>query len=103
MARRRISKDLDLDSDGIRQVLMSSELRHAIEGTRSAIASNVRSHPSLERYGVNVIEDSYTSQDRNGPRVAASVTLAGWAGKMVEGRDGVLTQAAAATGLEVRA
>lgn len=102
MARRRINDWLELESTGFQAVLMSAPLRAAVDSAATRVASNVRSHPSVGQYDLDVIRDSYTSNDRNGPRVAASVTLAGWAGKAVEGRDGVLTQAASSLGGTVR-
>jgi hypothetical protein len=58
------------------------------------IAENVRSQ--IEP-GVEVVVDEYTTD-----RAAASVTIRDVRGRLWEVRDGVLTRAAAAQGLEVR-
>lgn len=80
------------DSAGIAQILKSSEFAGAVRGQAEAIAGSVRSSAP----GLDVVVDSYTTD-----RAAASVTIRDARGMALQARDGTLTRAAAAQGLEV--
>lgn len=90
-----MGNDLKLDSAGIREVLNSSEVRDAVHSYAERIAGDVRGSidPDAE-----VVVDDYTTD-----RAASSVTILDVRGRLWEVRDGVLTRAAAAHGLEVNA
>lgn len=84
------------DSRGIAAILASTDFgQHA---AADAIASQVRAaHPDVE-----VVVDQYTAQGgRLSPRPASSVTIAHPRGRGLQARDGTLTKAAAAQGLQV--
>lgn len=81
-----------LDHQGIAQVLKSHGFAAAVKERAEAIAREVRARTDAE-----VVVDEYTTD-----RAAASVTIRDMRGRLLEVRDGILTRAAAATGLEVR-
>jgi hypothetical protein len=80
-----------LDHDGIRDILKSQPVADAVHELASKIASAVAGET-----GADVVVDDYTTD-----RAASSVTIRDAAGKLWQVRDGVLTKAAAAEGLEV--
>lgn len=84
--------DLELDSDGIAEVLNSVEVADAVVGLAWGVADTVEGQVD----GVDVVVDEYTTD-----RAAASVTIRDPRGKLWQVRDGVLTRAAAGQGLEV--
>lgn len=86
--------DFKLDSAGIREVLNSGEVAAAINGLAEAIAAGVRGAIPDD---AEVVVDSYSTD-----RTAAAVTIKDARGKLWQVEDGVLTRAAAATGLEVK-
>ena len=80
-----------LDHEGIAAILKGDEMKAAIHDLAEAIAADVR-----DTTGTDVVVDDYTTD-----RAASSVTIRDADGLMLEVRDGVLTRAAAAHGLEV--
>lgn len=80
------------DTQGIAEFLKSTEIAEAVRAQAEKIAANVRSSTEAE-----VVVDSYVTD-----RAAASVTIKDPRAKLLEVRDGVLSRAAASTGLEVR-
>ncbi|MGE9696667.1 hypothetical protein ACQKFA_23290 [Streptomyces sp. CH6] len=87
--------DLRLDSAGIREVLQGPEVRLLVDGVAASIAARARASLSP---GVEVLVRGYTTD-----RGAASVTVADVRGMAWQARDGTLTRAAGAEGLEIRA
>lgn len=82
-----------LDSAGLAEVLKSAEVRALIDDAAAQTANNVQAnHPDAD-----IAVDSYTTD-----RAAASVTIRDARGREWQVRDGVLTRAAASTGLEVK-
>lgn len=80
------------DRSGIRAHLKSHAVQAEMHQLAEKIASNVRGqHPDLD-----VVVDDYTTD-----RAASSVTIRDIRGKIYQARDGLLTKAAAAAGLEV--
>lgn len=86
--------EIELDSKGIAELLKSADMRAGVDDVAAGIESTVRA--SLPE-GTDVARDSYTTD-----RVASSITIRDISGKLWQARDGVLTRAAAAAGLEVR-
>lgn len=86
--------DFRIDFEGVGEVLNSEGVRSEINKLAGKIYENtVAQLPE----GVDVVTDSYTTD-----RAAASVTIRDGRGQGWQARDGVLTRAAAAAGLEVR-
>lgn len=83
-----------LDPKGIRDIITSDWMRGEIDGTAEAIAEHVRANVPDD---VPVEIDHYTTD-----RDAAAVTIADPLGMLYQARDGAVTRAAAAVGLEVR-
>lgn len=81
-----------LDSAGISQVLHSAGVARALHTKAEEIAGAVRS----ARPDADVVVDDYTTD-----RAASSVTIRDARGRLWQVRDGILTRAAAASGLEV--
>lgn len=86
--------DVELDSAGIAEVLRSGPVAGAVHDLAATIAEKIRG----QRQDADVVVDDYTTD-----RAASSVTIRdpralGW-----QARDGILTKAAASTGLDVRA
>lgn len=77
---------------GTRQILRTT-YRGAVTGAAQAIAGHVRA----ERPTADVVVDSYLTD-----RAAASVTIREPEARLWQVRDGILTRAAGAAGLEVR-
>lgn len=90
MAKSKIT-DFRLDHRGLAKLLKSGEFAAAVRREAEAIADSVRAQTDME-----VVVDSYQTD-----RSAASVTIRDPIGLGLEVRDGVLTRAAAARGLEV--
>lgn len=87
--------DFQLDRQGIRDFLKGAELRNAVDGLAEQIAGHVRSQlPD----GTVVSVHGYTTD-----RGAASVTVEDVRAMAWQARDGILTRAAGAVGLEVKA
>lgn len=82
---------IKLDSKGIAQLLKSAEVAAAVRDIAEQVAGSVRSTVDAD-----VVVDSYQTD-----RAAASVTIRDARGRTWQVRDGVLTRAAAANGLEV--
>lgn len=87
--------DFRLDAAGVREVLQSSEVRAMVDDVAHQIAARVRLHVPE---GVPVVVRRYTTD-----RDAASVTVQDVRAMAWQARDGLLTRAAAAVGVEVRA
>lgn len=85
MARIKFTRD----SRGIDAILRSTDFGQVAAAHR--IAGQVRAET-----GADVVVDTYTTD-----RQAASVTIRHVRGKLMQARDGVLTRAASAAGLEV--
>ncbi|WP_406157775.1 hypothetical protein [Streptomyces canus] len=84
-----------LDHRGVREILQGPEVRRAVDDVADAIAAHVR--PQVPA-GTRVSVHGYTTD-----RGAASVTIEDVRGMAWQARDGILTRAAGAVGLEVRA
>lgn len=89
-----------LDSKGIAEILRSEGIASAVDALAEQIAQNVRGQGFTVSSGdpLPVTVDHYTTDRR-----AASVTINHPAGIGMQAKHGVLTKAAAAAGLEVRA
>lgn len=85
--------DVRLDSAGILEVLNSSAVADAIHDLTERVAGEVR---NLEPDATDVVVDDYRTD-----RAASSVTIRDARGRLWQARDGILTRAAAAHGLEV--
>lgn len=83
--------DVELDHDGIAEMFKSDEWAATIKATADEVAGKVRGETDAE-----VKVDTYTTD-----RAAASVTILDPRGAELQARDGILTRAAAAAGLEV--
>ncbi len=77
-----------LDHKGLRQILHDPETRAMVHAAAVSVDSRV-DHPDS-------VVDDYTTD-----RVASSVTIRHPTAKLLQARDGILTRAAAAEGLEV--
>lgn len=87
--------DFRLDRRGIREVLTSTGVREVVSDYAERVGTRVRgSVPS----GTDVVVDHYTTD-----RAASVVVIRDVRGMAWQARDGVLTRAAGAEGLEVRA
>lgn len=84
---------VELDHKGIAEVLKSEGARAAVHGLAEKIADEVRAADD----SLDVVVDDYTTD-----RAAASVTIRDQRGRLLQVRDGILTRAASAAGLEVR-
>ncbi|MDX3294610.1 hypothetical protein PV569_12930 [Streptomyces scabiei] len=87
--------DFRLDSAGVREVLKGPELRAAVDGLADQIAGHVRGNVPAD---VVVSVKGYTTD-----RGAASITVQDVRAMAWQARDGILTRAAAASGIEVKA
>ncbi|MFJ1581782.1 hypothetical protein ACIOC1_00395 [Streptomyces sp. NPDC088197] len=87
--------DFRLDYAGVRQILRGAEVRQMVDGVADEIATHVRGRLPA---GVPVQVRAYTTD-----RGAATVVIADVRGMAYQARDGVLTRAAGAAGVEVRA
>lgn len=85
--------EVRLDSKGIAEFLKSAELAHVIHDIAEQVAGNAQAVTDAE-VGV----DDYVTD-----RAASSVTILDPRGMEFQARDGLLTRAAAAAGLEVTA
>lgn len=88
--------DFRLDAAGVREVLKGPELRQAVDGLADQIAANVKAGGLPADVVVSV--RGYTTD-----RGSASVTVQDVRAMAWQARDGILTRAAAAAGLEVKA
>lgn len=84
-----------LDAAGVREVLKGPAMRQAVDDLAGQIADRVRADLPP---GVTVSVRGYTTD-----RDAASVTVEDVRGMAWQARDGILTRAAGALGLEVKA
>jgi hypothetical protein len=89
---------LELDHGGLDEVLKRT-MRGTVSGAAERIAANVRAQGRTTSDGdlLPVEVSDYTTD-----RAASSVTISHPAGLPMQAKYGVLTQAAAAAGLEVR-
>lgn len=87
--------DFRLDYAGVREILRGPDVHALVNGVADEIAAHVRAHLPA---GVPVQIRRYTTD-----RGAASVVIADVRGMAYQARDGVLTRAAGASGIEVRA
>ncbi|WP_067171190.1 hypothetical protein [Microtetraspora niveoalba] len=85
----------ELDHKGVGEVLASPEIHAVINGLAGQIAATVRAALPGR---TEVVVESYTTD-----RGAAAVVIKDRRGMGWQARDGVLTRAAGAAGLEVRA
>lgn len=90
-------KDVKLDHDGMADLLKAAEVAVMVRGVAEQVAGNVRSQLAGKEPSVDVVVDDYMTD-----RAASSVTIKDIRGKRYQARDGVLTRACAAAGLEVR-
>lgn len=86
--------EVELDSDGILEILNSSKVAGAIHDLAEQIAGTVTGAVPSD---AEVVVDDYRTD-----RAASSVTIKDVRGRVWQVRDGVLTRAASAHGLEVR-
>ncbi|MBP5922180.1 MULTISPECIES: hypothetical protein [Streptomyces] len=84
-----------LDYAGVREILKGPEIRGVVDGLAEEIAGNVRAGLGPD---VVVSVRGYTSD-----RGAAAITIQDVRAMAWQARDGILTRAAAAAGLEVKA
>lgn len=89
--------DFKPDRDGIRALLKSPEIAAAVNDVAEKIAAGAQ-HTTEAGVDLPIVVDHYETDRR-----AASVTIAHAAGQAAQAKHGVLTRAAAAVGLEVRA
>lgn len=87
--------DFRLDAAGVREVLKSDEVRDLVDGYADDIATRILAQVPA---GVSVEVAAYTTD-----RGAASVTVTDVRAMAWQARDGLLTRAAGAAGLEVKA
>lgn len=87
--------DFRLDAAGVREVLKGTELRAAVDSLADQIAGHVRGNVPAD---VVVSVKAYTTD-----RGAASITVQDVRAMAWQARDGILTRAASAAGLEVKA
>ncbi|KMS71759.1 hypothetical protein ACH49_24345 [Streptomyces leeuwenhoekii] len=87
--------DFRLDAAGVREILRGPEVRQLIDGLAGDVAANVR---ALVPAGTPVEVRGYTTDRGAATVVVADARAMGW-----QARDGILTRAAGAAGLEVRA
>lgn len=85
----------ELDTAGVREVLRGQGVRDLIDGYAQQVADNLK---ALVPSGVPVEVRKYTTD-----RGAATVVVADVRGMAWQARDGIVTRAAAAAGLEVKA
>lgn len=86
--------EIRLDEANIGKLLRSQGFSAAVHGLAERVAASTRKSVPA---GVEVVVDDYTTD-----RAASSVTIKHATGRALQARDGVLTKAAAANGLEVR-
>lgn len=91
-----------LDRAGLGAVATSSEMADVIRGLADAIAEHVQGEFPDADQGVVVDEYEFKATTRAGPRAAFSVTVRDPLARKLEAKDGLLTRAAAAEGLEVK-
>lgn len=84
-----------LDRAGVREVLTSPMVRQIVDATADEVAANVR---ALLPNGTKVDVTRYTTD-----RSTAAVTIVDVRAMAWQARDGILTRAAGAAGLEARA
>lgn len=84
-----------LDRAGIREILKGNGVRQLVDSTAAEVAANVRARVPGD---ATVQVESYTTD-----RAAAAIVIADVRGMAWQARDGVLTRAAGAVGLEVKA
>ncbi|MEU1496055.1 hypothetical protein [Streptomyces sp. NPDC005732] len=84
-----------LDTAGVREILKGPDIRRVVDGLADQIATHVR---SAVPPGTVVSVRGYTTD-----RGSASVTVEDVRAMAWQARDGILTRAAGAAGLEVRA
>jgi hypothetical protein len=94
MARMKIK----LDHGGVAAVLTSGEVASAIGDLTESVAANAGGWETNSGEPIPVVTSTYTTD-----RAAGSVTLAHPAAMPLQAKYGVLTDAAAQAGLEVRA
>jgi hypothetical protein len=84
-----------LDYRGVRQVLLSDEVRGLIDGKADEVADNLK---VLVPAGTPIAVRRYSTDRGAAEVVVADVRAMAW-----QARDGILTRAAGFAGLEVRA
>jgi len=90
-----VLEKFELDSAGVREVLRGQEVRALIDGCAQQVADNVK---ALVRPGVPIEVRKYTTD-----RGAATVVVADVRGMAWQAKHGILTRAAAQSGLEIKA
>jgi hypothetical protein len=91
---------IELDHAGIAEMLNSREVAAAVHAFAETVADNVRANPHIVARGIT---DEVSVDDYITDRAASSVTITHPAGLGMEGKHGVLTKAARAAGLQVKA
>jgi hypothetical protein len=89
-----VLKNFRLDSQGVRKVLRSPEVRQMVDGVAVDVMSRVRAKVPQ---GVPVTVRTYTTD-----RGAASITVADIRAMSWQARDGILTRSAGEAGIEVK-
>lgn len=85
------------DRKGTAALLTSKEMRAAVHAAAEAVAANVADPSPTSGPPLDVVVDDYTTD-----RAASSVTIRNPQALLYQARDGILTRAAAAAGLEVK-
>jgi hypothetical protein len=88
-------QDFRLDAAGVREVLKGTEVRRLVDSVAEEVAAKARANVAPD---VVVSVKAYTTD-----RGAASITVQDVRAMAWQARDGILTRAAAAAGLEVKA
>lgn len=89
--------EFKLDRAGVGEILRSAEMAAVVDDLAEQLAAQVRAGISDPDVAAAVDVDSYVTD-----RAAAAVTIVHPAGMALQARNGVLTRAAAAAGLDVR-
>ena len=87
--------DWRLDTAGVREILKGTEVRELVDGLAQQVAENV---PATVPAGTQIEVRAYPTD-----RGAATVVVADPQAMAWQARDGILTRAAGAAGLEVKA
>ncbi|MEV7212084.1 hypothetical protein AB0O31_03170 [Kitasatospora cineracea] len=90
----RTDVTFELDSEGIREVLKSPEVKAMVDEAAAAVAQHIQSEV---RAGVTVEVRPYTTDREAATVVVPDIRAMAW-----QARDGIVTRAAASIGAEVK-
>lgn len=88
--------EFKLDHGGIAELLVSAEIAALVAAKAEEVAGNVRAADTIQRHAAPVEVEHYVTD-----RAAAAVVIKHAGARAMQAKYGVLTQAAAAAGLEV--